>query len=433
MTAVSLPAPTSRHVAAIDIDALAAALRAEVRGEVRFDIKTKALYATDVSNYRQVPIGVVIPRDLDDVAVAVSVCQRFGAPLLSRDGGTSLGGQCTNTAVMLDMAKYVNKIESIDTRRRVAVAQAGIVLDELNKAAREKGGLVFGPKPATHDHCTIGGMLGNNSCGATAQWSGTTAANVRRLDVLTYDGRRIWVGAHELPDPGLRTAVEAFRDHYREQIRTGYPQLPRRISGYNLPDLLEENGFNVARALVGSESTCVTILRAELSLLPQPQHVRLVLAGYPDIATAARHVPIANSHQPYVLEGLDHKLIEYEQERRLHTVTIHQIPDAGAWLMAKMTGESDEVAQAAAGRLLTDLRKDGDVTVDKIYDSEEHIAEIDSVREDRARRDGTRARLWRHLARLGRLSRTAGEARRLPARLSPSCWRGTATAPPAST
>ena len=272
MTAVSLPAPTSRHVAAIDIDALAAALRAEVRGEVRFDIRTKALYATDASNYRQVPIGVVIPRDLDDVVVAVSVCHRFGAPLLSRDGGTSLGGQCTNTAVMLDMAKYVNKIESIDTRRRVAVVQAGIVLDELNKAAREKGGLVFGPKPATHDHCTIGGMLGNNSCGADRtverdhgrQRSPSRRPHLRRPPDL---GRR----HDELPDPGLRTAVEAFRDPtIASKIRTGYPQLPRRISGYNLPDLLEENGFNVARALVGSESTCVTILRAELSLLPQP-------------------------------------------------------------------------------------------------------------------------------------------------------------------
>ncbi|GAB1640198.1 FAD-binding and (Fe-S)-binding domain-containing protein [Krasilnikovia sp. MM14-A1259] len=392
MTAVGLPTPTARRVPPVDAAALESALRAAVRGGVRFDPGTRALYSTDASNYRQVPVGVVLPRDLDDVVAAVRVCREHQAPLLSRGGGTSLGGQCTNAAVMLDFARHVGAVESVDEAERTAVVQAGAVLDAVNAAGREHGGLVFGPKPATHDHCTIGGMLGNNSCGATAQWSGTTAANVRRMEILTYDGERMWVGptsddayAAILAAGGRRADIyrrlRDLRDRYADAIRAGYPRIPRRISGYNLPDLLPENGFNVARALIGSESTCVTILRAELSLLPEPTHVCLVLAGYPDIVTAAAHVPAALRHSPYVLEGLDHKLIEYEKDRRLNTVSIHEIPAAGAWLMIKVTGDDDRAAHAAADRLLATLRGDGDLTVDKVVTDTAHIKEIDSVRE----------------------------------------------------
>jgi FAD/FMN-containing dehydrogenase/Fe-S oxidoreductase len=390
MAIVELPAPT--RVDRPEAEDLASALRRRVRGGVRFDRGTRALYSTDASNYRQVPIGVVVPRDLDDVVAAVQVCREFGAPVLSRGGGTSLGGQCTNDAVVLDFTKHVNQVESVDVANRTAVVQAGAVLDAVNAAGRKAGGLVFGPKPATHNRCTIGGMVGNNSCGSTAQWAGTTAANVRRLEVLTYDGTRMWVGPTNedlyrsiLSGGGRRAeiyrAAHDLADRYGERIREGYPHIPRRISGYNLPDLLPENGFNLARALVGSESTCVVVLRAELELLPEPTHVCLLMVGYPDIVTAASHVPAANRHQPYVLEGLDHKLITYELRRRLKTVVIHEIPDAGAWLAIKTMGSSDDEARAAADRLRAALYEDGDVTVDTLYDQKEHIEELDSVRE----------------------------------------------------
>ena len=390
MAIVELPTPT--WVERPEWTDLAAALRAAVRGNVRFDRGSRALYSTDASNYRQVPIGVVVPRDIDDVVAAVAVCRQFGAPVLSRGGGTSLGGQCTNEAVVLDFAKHVNVVESIDETNRSVIVQAGAVLDAVNRAGRAHGGLVFGPKPATHDHCTIGGMLGNNSCGSTAQWGGTTAANVRRLEVLTYDGMRMWVGPtsadlYQSILAGGGRKAEIYRqahdlaDRYADRIRAGYPDIPRRISGYNLPDLLPENGFNLARALVGSESTCVAILRAELTLLPEPTHVTLLMAGYEDIATAASHVMVANRHQPYILEGLDHKLITYEAGRRMNTVAIHEIPEAGAWLAIKTMGDTDEQAQAAAERLRAALHADGDVTVDRIYEQKEHIEELDSVRE----------------------------------------------------
>ncbi|HKD99131.1 MAG TPA: FAD-binding oxidoreductase, partial [Micromonosporaceae bacterium] len=344
MSTVPLPVPSLRPPVGtapplVNVEGLAAALRAVVRGEVRFGTGDRALYSTDASNYRQVPIGVVIPVDVEDAVTAILVCRDFNAPVLSRGGGTSLGGQCTNVAVVIDWTKHVNRVESVDGDARTAIVQPGTVLDEVNKATREHGGLVFGPKPATHNHCTIGGMLGNNSCGSTAQWSGTTAANVRRMEILTYDGTRMWVGPtsqSELADierEGGRRAeiyrnLSALVERYGDTIRERFPDLPRRISGYNLPTLLPEHGMNVAQALVGSESTCVTILRAELALLPEPRHVVLVLAGYPDIATAADHVPLVNEHEPYIVEGLDHKLIEYERDRRLNTVALHELPDA---------------------------------------------------------------------------------------------------------
>jgi FAD/FMN-containing dehydrogenase/Fe-S oxidoreductase len=374
-----------------DVAALEAVLRAEVRGDVRFDIGTRAAYSTDSSNYRQVPTGVVLPCDVEDVVAAVRACHRFDAPVFARGGGTSLGGQCTNAAVMLDMARYVNAVESVDQARRTAIVQAGTVLDDLNRAAAPHG-LVFGPKPATHDHCTIGGMLGNNSCGSTAQWAGTTAANVVRLEVLTYDGQRMWVGP-TAPDELTRLSagdtrvaqmyrsLVALRDRYADQIRSRYPQIPRRISGYNLPELLPENGFNLARALVGSESTCVTILRAELTMLPAPRHQVTLLVGYDDIATAADAVPLINNHQPYILEGLDHKLIQYERDRRLNTVTIDQIPDAGAWLMVKLTGDSLDEARERAQRLRAALESAGGMRVSRMHVDEAEQQELDSVRE----------------------------------------------------
>jgi FAD/FMN-containing dehydrogenase len=176
---------------------LAADLRQAVRGEVRFDAGSRALYATDASNYRQVPIGVVIPRDLDDVVATVDICRQHGAPILSRGGGTSLAGQCCNVAVVMDMSKYVNRVVGIDAERRLAHVEPGVVLDTLQREAARHG-LIFGPDPATHTHCTLGGMLGNNSCGVHAVMSqfygpGTrTSDNTQRLEILTCDGLRMW-------------------------------------------------------------------------------------------------------------------------------------------------------------------------------------------------------------------------------------------------
>src|SRR3989442_3935425 len=143
---------------AVDAQALAAELRTQIRGEVRFDEGTRALYATDASNYRQVPIGVVIPRDVDDVIKIVAACYRYGAPILARGGGTSIAGQCCNVAVVIDMSKYMNQVIEIDPQKRLAQVQPGTILDDLRHAA-EQFHLTFGPDPATHSYCTLGGMI----------------------------------------------------------------------------------------------------------------------------------------------------------------------------------------------------------------------------------------------------------------------------------
>src|SRR5436305_7939180 len=184
-----------------DAAALAVALRATLRGEVRFDSGSRALYATDGSNYRQVPIGVVLPYNTDDVLAAIATCREFGAPVLCRGGGTSLAGQCCNVAVILDFTRYMGKILEIDPAHRIAKVQPGVVLDHLRNAA-EKHHLTFAPDPASHDRCTIGGMIGNNSCGVHSIMGGKTDENIEALEVVTYDGTRLHVGADALSANG---------------------------------------------------------------------------------------------------------------------------------------------------------------------------------------------------------------------------------------
>src|SRR4051812_43449918 len=245
----------------VDARALAAELVRDISGEVRFSDGTRALYASDLSLYRQVPIGVVIPKTYEDVEATVAICRRHGAPILGRGCGTSLLGQCCNTAVVLDFSKYLNRILELDPDRRIARVQPGVINDQLRMAA-EKHGLTFAPDPATHDYCTLGGQIGNNSCGTHSIMGGRTADNVIELDVLTYDGARMRVGQTPedeleriIGEGGRRGEIYAgmrnLRDRYAELVRASFPDIPRRVSGYNLDELLPENGFNVARALVG--------------------------------------------------------------------------------------------------------------------------------------------------------------------------------------
>lgn len=273
--------------------ALAGALQSSIKGEVRFDNGSRALYSTDASNYRQIPIGVVIPHDKQDVIRTVALCREFRVPLLNRGGGTSLAGQCCNVAVVIDMSKYMREVLDVNPRTRIARVQPGCVLDDL-RAATKPHGLIFGPDPATHSRCTLGGMVGNNSCGMHAQMAGKTADNTERLEILTYDGLRMWVGQTSdteldrlMREPGrtgeIYRGLKRIVDRYGDEIRKRFPKIPRLVSGFPLKELLPENGFHVARALVGTESTCVTVLEFEGRLIPNPKLRALVLLGFPDI------------------------------------------------------------------------------------------------------------------------------------------------------
>src|SRR5258706_9998134 len=253
-------------------NALESALRATMEGEVRFDSGARAAYASDASNYRQVPIGVVLPRSAEDIVAAVAACREHGAPVLPRGGGTSLCGQAVNVAVVIDASKYLDRVLEMDAAARTARVEPGVVCDALRGAA-ERYGLTFAPDPATHSRCTLGGMIGNNSCGPHSVMAGKTVENIAALEVLTYDGARFWCGPTSEPEldaiirRGGRQAeiyesLRSLRDRYADLIRARFPKIRRRVSGYNLDQLLPENGFNVARALVGSEGTCALTLQA---------------------------------------------------------------------------------------------------------------------------------------------------------------------------
>ncbi len=325
-----------------------------MRGEVRFDESSRALYSTDASNYRQVPIGLVTPRDAADVAVAVAVCREFGAPVLSRGGGTSLAGQCCNVAVVMDFSKYMHGIFELDPARKIARVEPGIVLDTLRDAAEEHQ-LTFAPDPATHSRCTLGGMIGNNSCGVHALMGGKTVDNIESLEVLLYDGTRFSVGAtleEELraiiAGGGRRGEIYAglarIRDTYADEIRRRFPKIPRRVSGYNLDELLPENGFHVARALVGAEGTCVTVLEATCQLKHSPQHRRLVVLAFTDPFIAADYVPAVLEHRPIGLEGFDGLLVDYMLKKELAVEDVKLLPEGRGFLLCEFGADSPEQA-----------------------------------------------------------------------------------------
>ncbi|WP_282693310.1 FAD-binding and (Fe-S)-binding domain-containing protein [Streptomyces sp. CC208A] len=369
MGKVDLPPPVVRGRAPrVDARGLEAALRARVAGEVRFDDGSRATYATDASNYRQVPIGVVLPHTVEDGVAAVAVCHEFGAPLLSRGGGTSLAGQCCNTAVVLDWSKYCHRVTEVDPERRRCRVEPGIVLDDLNRSLAPHR-LQYGPRPSTHANCTLGGMIGNNACGASAQAYGKVVDNLHGLDVLLHDGTRLRVGPTPQPElerlrartdrqGELYRGLAAIRDRYAPLVRERFPDIPRRVSGYNLDSLLPEHGFDVAGLLTGSESTLVTVLGAELALVPVPRHSVLLLLGYDDIAGAADHVPAVLRHEPHALEAIDHQLLRFERLRHMHAEALELLPDGRSYLMVRFAADTEEEARDRARALAEDAAPD---------------------------------------------------------------------------
>ncbi|MBI2312962.1 MAG: FAD-binding oxidoreductase [Betaproteobacteria bacterium] len=347
--------------------ALAEKLRSTIRGEVRFDAGSRATYSADASNYRQVPIGVVIPRSVEDIVETLRLCREFGAPILPRGGGTSQNGQCVNVAVVVDTSKYLNRVLEVDEAARTARVEPGAVCDVLRDAA-EAHRLTFGPDPATHSRCTLGGMIGNNSCGAHSVMAGKTSENIESLEILTYDGARFWVGPTSdaeldsiIRDGGRRGEIygklKALRDQYADLIRAKFPKIKRRVSGYSLDQLLPENGFNVARALVGSEGTCVTVLQARTKLVKSPQGRVLLVLGYPDIYAAGDAVPRIMAHRPIALEGLDWRIIGGLRERGLRLNDIALLPEGQAWLMCELGADTREEAAQEARRIMAELSR----------------------------------------------------------------------------
>ena len=366
---ITSPLPLSSHAKPVDSFVQAAELEQElkrvIKGEVRFDRGSRALYSSDGSNYRQIPIGLVIPLDDNDVIAAVAACRKFGAPVLPRGAGTSLAGQTCNVAVVLDFTKYMNKILEVDPAAGFARVQPGVVLDTLRNRA-EKNQLTFGPDPSTHSRCTLGGMIGNNSCGTHSLLAGKTVDNVIELRILLYDGTQITVGAVSgeeeidsmIAQGGRRGEIYSklrdLRDQYAHLIRAKYPNIPRRVSGYNLDQLLPENGFNLAKALVGTEGTCMIVLEAKLRLIQSPQHRSLVCLGYSDTFAAADHVPEILPLKPIGLEGFEGTIVDGLKKKKAPNLEL--IPEGRGFLLVEF-GSNDPVEADASARKLIDLLK----------------------------------------------------------------------------
>ena len=378
--------------------ALAADLRKALKGEVRFDDGSRATYSTDASNYRQVPIGVVLPKDESDVLETVRLCHQYGAPITSRGGGTSLAGQTCNAAIIMDFSKYMDKVLSIDPETETAVVQPGCILDTLRSKAEDEHNLTFGPDPATHKYNTLGGMIGNNSCGihsVMAEFYGhgpLTVHQVESLDIVTYDGVRMTVGATSeeelyqiIKEGGRRgeiyAGLKAIRDRYAKLIREKFPQIPRRVSGFNLDFLLPERDFNVAQALVGSEGTCVVILSAKVKLQHYIKERVLVVLGYPSAYEAGDHVLEVMAHKPTGCEGIDHKLIGYMEKKGLHPKDVKMLPEGKGFLFVEFGDATKAGAEAQARKLMAELKGKDDAPTMKLFTKEWEKKHLWNVRE----------------------------------------------------
>lgn len=384
---------TGRQLRNLNTLALQSELRERVKGEVRFDAGTRAIYAHDSSNYRQVPFGVVIPRDEEDVVETVRVCRRHGAPVLPRGCGTSLSGETTNVAVVIDTSKYMREILEVNPDGGYAWVQPGVVRDRLSHMTERKYNLTFAPDTSTHAYATFGGMIGNNSCGVHSVMAGRTSDNVYELDVVLYDGTRMTVGCSEeerldeiIAAGGRKGEIYGrlrdLRERYAGLIRERYPQIPRRVSGYNLDELLPEKGFNVARALVGSEGTLVTILRAKVRLVYSPPARSLVVLGYPSVYEAGDHVPEVLKHGPVGLEGIDAELIRDMKLRGMHPQDIPMLPGGNGWLLAEFGGESTEESHRRAQQVVEELKKAENPPEMQVFESPEETEKIWGIRED---------------------------------------------------
>ncbi|OKJ68262.1 FAD-binding and (Fe-S)-binding domain-containing protein [Streptomyces sp. CB02261] len=347
--------------------ALAADLRAAIAGDVDFSATARALTSMDASNYRRVPVGTVAPRDADDVAAVLEVCRAHGTPVVARGGGTSIGGQATGTGVVLDLTRHMARLVSLDPERRTAVVQPGLVLDRLREAARPYG-LTFGPDPSTHSRCTLGGMIGNNACGAHSVAWGTTADNVRSLETVSYRGARLTLGQDGRGAPsGLLDLV----GRNLALLRTGYPAgLPRRISGYALDALLPERGVDVARSFCGSEGTLGVVTEATVRLVPLPEEPVLVVLGYADESAAAEAAAGLLPYRPLTVEGMAADLVRGAEG----------LPRGGAWLFCEVEGagaartlvraadalDAAVVADPAGQRALWRIREDAAGTATRL-------------------------------------------------------------------
>ena len=330
-----------------------AALRTSLVGEVDTGTRRRAEYSTDASNYRVVPEVVVFPRSNEDVVTALELARRYGVPVTSRGGGTSIAGNSVGTGMILEFSRHLNQILEIDPEARTARVQPGVVMTDLQKAAAEYG-LRFGPDPSSQSRATMGGLVGNNACGPHAVAYGRTATNVISLEAIDGEGNRFTAGRGDLSAvPGL----EEFARRHMALIRTEFAKFSRQLSGYSLEHLLPENGADLAKFLVGTEGTLVTVLEATVRLVPLSPAPALLALGYADMPAAADAVPAMLSHDVLAVEGLDAQIVDVVR-RKKGDQAVPDLPAGAGWLLIEVGGETAEEAYAKAEALVQDAGTD---------------------------------------------------------------------------
>ncbi|MBO3737790.1 FAD-binding protein [Actinoplanes sp. NEAU-H7] len=317
--------------------------------DVLTDAAHRSAYASDASLYRIVPQAIVRPRSGDDVLATLEVCRTLGVPITARGAGTSVAGNAIGPGVILDFSRHMNRVLDVDPVTRTARVQAGTIQATLQAAAKPHG-LRFGPDPSTHTRCTIGGMIGNNSCGSRTLGYGRTSDNVAGLRAYTIDGDEL------ITDPlsGAEKITGALRDVIGANLavaRTEFARFGRQVSGYAVEHLLPENGFNLTEFLVGSEGTLAVITEATVKLVADPVHRTLIVLGYPDFGTAGDIIPKILEFQPTACEGLDHRICDVVRSRR-GPDAVPPLPGGTAWLMVEIAGDDLDDVRDRTRRLL---------------------------------------------------------------------------------
>ncbi|OAH16226.1 FAD-binding and (Fe-S)-binding domain-containing protein [Streptomyces jeddahensis] len=352
------------------------------------------LYAYDASNYRVPPRAVVFPRSADDVVAVLRACRETGVPVTARGGGTGMAGNAVGPGVVLDFSRYMNRILDIDPVARTARVEAGVVLDAL-RSATALHGLTFGPDPSSHSRCTLGGMIGNDACGNRSVRHGRTSSHIEALEIVTADGVRAVADRTGLraADPGDTDAVQRVAgleadlrrliDGNLASIRTELGRVPRQVSGYQLHHLLPEHGFDMARALVGTEGSCSVVTAATVRLVATAQASTLLTLGYDDVVDAAEDVPEILRWNPTAVEGMDEAIVATMRARR-GPDSVTGLPEGRAWLYVELDGDDQVAVDARAGELLDVLEAQGRMTGGRVVHSPAERRSLWRVREDGA-------------------------------------------------
>ena len=357
---------TAERVRGREREELAQALRQRVSGEVRFDAFSRVLYSTDASIYQMEPVGVVIPRTADDVLAVMEVARESNVPVLPRAGGTSLAGQTVNHAIVMDFSKYMNQVLEVNAEESWVRVQPGIILDQLNRQLAPYG-LQYAPDPTTSNRACVGGGIGNNTCGAHSVIYGKTLDHVKELDVVLADGTQTYfrpLQPHELEaklsgrglESDIYRGVRRIAQENMAEIRATYPDIMRRVSGYNLDEFLVDDPFNMTRMVVGSEGTLCVVTEAKLNLVPRPTMTALSVLHHVDIVQSSEAIAEILKHGPSSIEVMDKILLDRSRESLGHSGGMSFIEgDPGALLAVEFYGESEAELAAKLEALKQDM------------------------------------------------------------------------------